>query len=462
MQAAGGDTYPPGTLLDGKYRVERVLGQGAMGTVVAAVHEELGERRALKLLRSQWLLDREKVERFSSEARAAARLRSQHVARIFDVGRLPTGVPFIVLEYLDGCDLASYLAARGTLPIATAASIVMQACEALDEAHALGIVHRDLKPANLFIEAGEDGEPSVKVLDFGVAKVSRGDDVAGTHPEAFLGTPLYMSPEQVRSTRDVDARSDVWALGAILYTSLTGQTPFVAASVAELSVAILGHAPIPPRSLRADIPPELEATVLKCLEKDPARRFASASELAMSLARFDRYRPAVDPFVKPVPVMLTGNRPPSLGSPASAAETLLDSSSPSAVDKPRTRLGPGPLSLLVAGVVAGTSAGMIYSFTRARGERAEATSLASALAAPSAEPTPSAVATPSIRPVDSSAVSTPPTSSAAPSVPVPSAHATAASAETQAPQHPVPAASTPSPSPSPATSNKDVWGDDRR
>jgi len=230
----------PGEILAGKYRVERVLGWGGMGVVVAAHHLELDQRVALKFLSPQALASAEIVARFAREARAAVRIKSEHVARVTDVGQLDNGSPFMVMEYLDGVDLSGWLAQKGPLPAEQAVDFVLQACEALAEAHALGIVHRDLKPANLFCIRRADGNLSIKVLDFGISKVtapgasSSSPDMTGT--TVIVGSPFYMSPEQMFSSRGVDARTDIWSLGVVLFELLTGALRFE--SIAELAVAL--------------------------------------------------------------------------------------------------------------------------------------------------------------------------------------------------------------------------------
>jgi len=279
-----------GEILAGKYRVERVLGVGAMGVVVAATHIDLHELRAIKMMLPSMLGDVEGVERFLREARAVSKLRSRHVAAVYDVGRFDSGAPFIVMEYLEGSDLKSVLEQRGVLTPGEAAAYVSEACEALSEAHAAGIIHRDIKPANLFLATRAGGPPTIKVLDFGIAKMA---GVAGapaamemTRTNEILGTPLYMSPEQMRSMRSADARSDVWSLGVILYRAVTGKVPFHGETITEVCVAVLGDTPVAPSALRPDIPPGFDAVIFGCLEKNPARRIASAAELATALAPF--------------------------------------------------------------------------------------------------------------------------------------------------------------------------------
>jgi serine/threonine-protein kinase len=286
-QAAG---VEPGQILLGKYRIEKVLGMGGMGVVVAATHVTLEERVAIKFLLPQALTNGEAVARFLREARAAVRIKSEHVARVTDVGQLETGAPYMIMEYLDGADLGTVSQRRGAFAFDDAVECLLQACEAIAEAHALGIVHRDLKPANLFLVTRADGTPSVKVLDFGISKVTgmaaSGSDLSMTKTTTVMGSPLYMSPEQMASSRDVDARTDIWALGAILYELLTGTVPFQADTITQLCVMILQQAPPSLRALRPDAPEGLERVILRCLEKDRTRRFATVAELAHALAPY--------------------------------------------------------------------------------------------------------------------------------------------------------------------------------
>jgi len=276
-----------GEIVAGKYRLDRVLGRGGMGLVMAATHTQLQQRVALKFLRADMLENPQVVARFTREAQAAARVQGPHVARVLDVGELPSGAPYMVMEYLDGEDLERTLRRRGALPIAEAVDILLQGAEAVAEAHTLGIVHRDLKPANLFLARYPGGREIVKVLDFGISKVQEPAGSPGlTQPAAMFGSPPYMAPEQVRSARAADPRSDIWSLGAVLYELLTQAVPFPAESYQAQFAAILLNEPTPPRSLRPEIPPALEAAILRCLSKEPAQRFQEVASLAFALAPF--------------------------------------------------------------------------------------------------------------------------------------------------------------------------------
>ena len=277
-----------GDVLAGKYRIDKVLGTGGMGVVVAAHHIQLDEKVAIKFLLPQAVANKDTVARFAREARAAVKIKSEHVARVSDVGTLEGGAPYMVMEYLDGGDLSTWLKQRGALPVDQAVEFVLQACEAIAEAHALGIVHRDLKPSNLFVTRRADGSATVKVLDFGISKTS-GIDAAGmdmTSTTAVMGSPLYMSPEQMQSSKDVDARSDIWALGIILYELTTGDSPFQADTMPKLVLGIMSAAPPPLRNKRPDAPPGLEQVILKCLDKDRGKRFQTIGELAVALLDF--------------------------------------------------------------------------------------------------------------------------------------------------------------------------------
>ncbi len=284
----------PGDLLAGKYRVSRVLGTGAMGVVVAAEHVQLETKVAIKLLLPALRGNLEATKRFERESRSVAKLTNEHVARVLDVGETGDGLPYFVMEYLEGEDLAAMLARAGRLEVELAVEFVLHACVALAEAHGLGIVHRDLKPANLFCIRRPDGQLSVKLLDFGISKVSTAEEgvaeaiarLSLTKNLEAMGSPLYMSPEQMKSAKHADQQSDIWALGVILFQLLSNDLPFLGESETDVAVQVSTQ---PPRSLlarRPDLPPALEAVILKCLEKDRARRYANVADLACDLAPF--------------------------------------------------------------------------------------------------------------------------------------------------------------------------------
>ncbi len=230
------------------------------------------------------------MPRFVQEARAVARIRSEHVVRVFDVGTLPDGPPYIAMEYLEGVDLHQVLDHRGPLPLAEALECLLQACEGIGEAHAVGVVHRDLKPANLVRCERAGAPPFVKVVDFGVSKLlatgALSRDLVVTAPNEILGSPLYAPPEQLRASRDADARADIWALGAVGYTLLTGRPPFEAETFGELCRRITCFSAVPLASLRRDVPPGLATVIERCLAKAPEARFQTVAELASALAPF--------------------------------------------------------------------------------------------------------------------------------------------------------------------------------
>jgi serine/threonine protein kinase len=281
----------PGDVLAGKYRIDRVLGVGGMGAVVAAHHIQLEDKVALKFLLPQALSSPEAVARFLREARASVRIKSAHVARVTDVGQLETGAPYMVMEYLEGGDLEQMLARGGPLSPEQAVDFVLQAGEAIAEAHTLGIVHRDLKPANVFCVRGADGHPSIKVLDFGISKVTTpGSQHDITRTTALVGSPMYMSPEQMQSAKNVDARTDIWSLGAIVFELISGRAPFVAESITELAVRVVNEPAPLLTELAPNVPPGLAQVVATCLEKQRERRFQTMGDLATALRPFGSTR----------------------------------------------------------------------------------------------------------------------------------------------------------------------------
>ena len=274
-----------GEVVAGKYRVDRVLGSGGMGIVVAATQLELDRPVAIKFLVAEAAKAPEIVARFAREARAVAKIQGEHVARVLDVGVLDSGLPYMVMEYLDGTDLAQRIA-QGRLPLPEIARYMLEACEALAEAHAAGIVHRDLKPANLFLARRPDRTTIVKLLDFGISKSPVGSAAGITSTQAIMGSPVYMSPEQLVSAKNVDARSDIWSLGVVLYEALAGTPPFNAESMPQIVTRILHTAAPPLAETRPDLPPSVSAIVERCLSKDPMGRFGDVAELAWGLAPF--------------------------------------------------------------------------------------------------------------------------------------------------------------------------------
>ncbi len=276
-----------GQILAGKYRVDRLIGRGGMGDVVAAEHLQLGQMVAIKILRPESCRDSSAVARFVREARATASLRSDHVARVIDVGTLDSGLPYIVMEHLLGTNLDEVLQKGGPLPIETAVALVLQACEAIAEAHSLRIIHRDLKPSNLFLTHGSDGRYLVKVLDFGISKAILQDSSDSiTTTTQVLGTPAYMSPEQIRHSKYLDGRTDVWSLGAILYELLTGVPAYEAEASSAVLAKIIADPPAPVRTTRPDAPAALEKVILRCLKKDPDDRYGGVAELSKALLPF--------------------------------------------------------------------------------------------------------------------------------------------------------------------------------
>jgi len=296
-------------IIANKYRLESIIGTGGMGVVFAATQIELDRLVAVKVVRSELAENPAAVQRLVLEAKLAAQFRSEHVCKVLDVGTLPSGAPYIVMEYLEGSDLSTQLELLGPFAIANAVDFVLEACEALAEAHAAGIVHRDLKPENLFVASLMDGSPTIKVLDFGISKRLGHPitDLSLTNPSAQLGSPFYMAPEQMRAARDVDARADVWAIGAILYELVTGYQAFQGESLPEVCAAVLGAVPIRASVLRPEVTEPLADALDRCLRKDPGERFASVAELAAALApfgspraqaslkRIDRFLSAVSP-----------------------------------------------------------------------------------------------------------------------------------------------------------------------
>jgi eukaryotic-like serine/threonine-protein kinase len=279
-----------GGVIDGKYRVERIVGRGGMGLVVAATHLQLGRTVAIKLIREEYVEDPGVVERLVREARAVASIQSEHVARVLDVGTLDNGAPFIVMEYLEGQDLDSLLQSDGPLQISEAVDFMLQACEAIAEAHFNHIVHRDLKPANLFVAHQPGGVRCVKVVDFGISKLmDLGTAEPLTDPSRMMGSLYHMAPEQI-SGDPVDVRTDVWALGVLLYEMLTGRKPFRPGAWPAVCNQIVNESAPDLESMEEGVPAELRFAIRRCLRRAPAERYDNVAELAMEITPFGSRR----------------------------------------------------------------------------------------------------------------------------------------------------------------------------
>jgi serine/threonine-protein kinase len=444
--------FEVGTLLAGKYRVDRVIGRGGMGVVVAATHLHLQQPVALKFLLPGAPHSREVMERFVREARSAARLRSEHVCRVSDVGSFDDGSPYIVMELLEGSDLATLLQQHGLMPVQGAAVHVLQACAGIAEAHALGIVHRDLKPANLFLTRRPDGTPLIKVLDFGIAKAQSDQDFSLTQTSAVLGSPGYMSPEQLRSTRDVDVRSDIWAIGVVLYELVAGRPPFVAETITELALRI---AMDPPPPLVGRMPQGFDQVVDRCLAKDPAQRYPDLANLAHALAAYAgtggwELANAVSRMLHVSP---SGGQPSGpIGYPVTVAmsypstPTTMGSAASSMLTAPRRRwgvIGAAAAAALIAGTV------MAVAMRGGDGPRAASAPSGSEASAAGAAETPSAPAAAPPAPAAAAvaeppaAVASPPAAAAAPPPAAVAPPAAPAAAPPPAAAAPPPAAAAP-------------------
>lgn len=282
MTEAGLDELQPGSVIGGRYRVVRRVGQGGMGAVYEALHVELGRSVAVKLMLKSFTANAEFVRRFANEARAATRIGHPGIVDVLDLGTDAHGT-YLAMELLEGEELEHCLRREGQLSVARAVQLVRELADAVAAAHDAGIVHRDLKPANVFLAAGRHGKTTVKVLDFGIAKLLNDDSESHTRTGAVFGTPLYMAPEQLKDSKSVDARADVYSMGAILYHALTGRPPLEAATFPELAFKISTSDPRPARELCRDVPPWLDAVLARALRKDPNDRFDSALAFCRAL-----------------------------------------------------------------------------------------------------------------------------------------------------------------------------------
>ena len=335
-----------GDVILDKYRVESILGAGGMGVVAQCIHLQLGERVAIKMLRPDVLRDSDAVERFQREAQAAAKLRSEYVARVTDVGTFSaTHVPYMVMEFLEGNDLDQLIQERGHLPVPWSVELMLQAAEALAEAHSINIVHRDVKPSNLFVTWRPDGSAMIKVLDFGISKSPTGADMQLTQTQSLLGTPAYMSPEQMRSARLVDSRSDIWSLGTVMYEVIEGRRPFVAESFSEMCVKVAVDEPAP----MTLAPPALQQVILRCLAKTPEQRYSSMAELGRDLIPFapDQHQGAM--LVERMLRMLRRSHGGDWDISSGAVVPLRDRSAPVSLQQPAAMTPhPGSLQLPAA------------------------------------------------------------------------------------------------------------------
>ncbi len=362
-----GTSVKIGDVLGGKYRIDGQLGAGGMGVVLSATHLELEAPVAIKVVRDELARNEEVVARMLFEARAAAKLRSSHVVRVLDVARLPSGAPYIVMERLLGCDLATVLANERRLPAEEAVDYLLQACDGLLEAHALGIIHRDLKPENLFRASTPEGFV-VKVLDFGISKDTASVSSAGprsvmTNAGSAIGSPYYMSPEQMRASLPVDARADIWSLGTILFELLSGRCPFEGDTLPVVCAKVLDEAPPDLSALAPDVPDALKRVVERCLQKSRDERYASVEELAQALRELagDGGRRSIPRRLSSASAFqLKSERASSLPTPPPASATI---EMPQAVSKPSAAHGARLAAGFVA-LVALVGAAFAYSGSR--------------------------------------------------------------------------------------------------
>ena len=356
------DAPPPGTIIAGKYEVEKLIGAGGMGMVVSALHLQLNKRVAVKLLHPRAAAQTSPAARFRREARAAASLRSEHVAQIMDFD-LESGAPFMVMEFLSGSSMSKVIRQRAPMAIDEAVDYTLQACEAISEAHGLGIWHRDLKPGNLFLTKRPDGSPLVKVLDFGISKIvgADADEQDLTATNMILGSPQYASPEQLRGLKNVDSRTDIWALGVILYYMISGRRPFEAETLSALFVSISTDAPPALGSLRPGIPADLEAIVMQCLEKNREQRVQSVQILMQGLRPFgpgSHHRSHGSTALAPIARLTPEAQGQDAAAPMASRDLILSPSDPITGPSAQPRGLPIGVEIRSAGSVEGMSSGV--------------------------------------------------------------------------------------------------------
>ena len=416
----------PGDLLGPNVRLERLLSEGGMGSVWLAEHLTLHTQVAVKFMLAQMASDPGLLARFTREATAAAQIKSPHVVTISDHGISSEGVPYIVMELLQGEDLDDRLAREGRLGLAETTKMVRDVCKALASAHKAGIVHRDIKPANLFL-VDVEGDVFVKVLDFGIAKQTKEIAQGVTHTGMLLGTPQFMSPEQVIESKNVDYQADLWALAVVAYNCLTGQRPFRGETIGALSIAINNAVFLPPTLIVPELPRALDAFFTRAFARDPAQRFQSANELAVGFTgAVPRDARSIRPPAEPV-------RRPS-GRPSHA---------PTVAAKPANRADTAPAAESEAPPARTSTLGGTSMASQARRKRLTGVALGGvlvvgALSAIAILSRPSHPGAPAAQPVTASAA---PPSPAAPEVPSPAAVGTASASSTVAPEAPPPPAS---------------------
>ena len=381
-------TFPPGTVLLDKYRIIRELGVGGMGVVVCAEHIVLGTLVAIKFLLPEFAVLPDAAVRFVREARASTRIRSEHVARVLDVGTIPgvvaglpaplgpdgealpqpassPGVPFIVMEYLDGIDLGRHIKSGARLSIHEAIDFAVQAAEALAQAHAAGVIHRDVKPSNLFLSHGADGSPYIKMLDFGISKVieeKAEQEFELTKTRAVMGSALYMSLEQMRSTKTVDYRTDIYALGITLYELLTHTHPFMAESFSELCVKVSLDPPDPIGHHRPDISDELAEVIAQAYARYADDRYPTVAAFAAALAPFAASETqAMIAAIQRIERAVSGERPM-----VRMLTPLSNKALPKAVEPPPPPRPPwGVIASIASGLIAGAAiAGVTWAIAQ--------------------------------------------------------------------------------------------------